>query len=151
MQSDILLNMDCQKVTQLVLVDLSAAFDTVDHTILCDIMRGVYGISDCALNWIGSYLQSRSQRIKIDNAVSKTFSLDYGVPQGSCLGPVMFTQYASSIFEVIENHSKNGHGYADDHQIYSGCNPLSIDTACESMENCIANISQWMQSMQLKF
>ena len=62
----------------------------------------------------------------------------------------MFTQYASLIFEVIGDHCKDGHGYADDHQIYGGCKPNLLDMASESMEKCIADISRWMQSMHLR-
>ena len=149
-QSDILSSMDQQKVTQLVLIDLSAAFDTVNHSTLCNIMNRTYGVSGTALNWITSYLHSRSQQIIIGGTTSDSFSLNQGVPQGSCLGPVMFTQYASSCFDIINRHSKMGHGYADDHQIYHSFNPEDLDEMTTSMECCISDIRKWMVSMKLK-
>ena len=76
-QSDILLNMDQQKVTQLVLIDLLSAFDTVDHDML-NIMNCTFGVSDTALNWFSSCLQSRSQCITINGTVSDQFDLDQG-------------------------------------------------------------------------
>ena len=107
--SDILLNMDQQKVTQLVLIDLSSAFDTVPHDILLNIMNCSFGVSSTALNWFSSYLQSRSQRIFINGTTSEQFKLDQGVPQGSCLGPVEFTRYSSPVFSIIDLHGKLGH------------------------------------------
>ena len=138
-----------QKIIQLVLIDLSAAFDTVDHSILLDIMNKAFGVSDVALQWTHSYLRPRSQSIVIDHKVSKRFILEHGVPQGSCLGPVMFTQYSSPVFDVISCHEKQGHGYADDHQIYSSCSAGSLDIARASMEICIGEIRKWMLSMKL--
>ena len=117
-QSDILLNTDQQKVTQLVLIDLSSAFDTVDHEILLNIMNCSFGVSGTALNWFSSYLQSRSQCIVINDTKSEQFKLDQGVPQGSCLGHVVFTDYSSPVFSVIDQHGKLGHAYAGDHQVY---------------------------------
>ena len=84
-QFDILLNMDQRKGTQLVLIDLSSVFDTVDHDILLNIINYTFGVSGTTLNWF-SYLQSRSQRITINGMVPDQSDLDQGVPQGSCLG-----------------------------------------------------------------
>jgi hypothetical protein len=149
-QSDILLGMDQQKVTQLVMIDLSAAFDTVEHSTLLSIMENTYGVSGSALRWFISYLDSRSQCITISNTTSNAHNLGTGVPQGSCLGPVMFTEYASPVFQVINDHKKDGHGYADDHQIYSCFLPKDCHTDINSMESCVNSISTWMKSMKLK-
>ena len=100
-QSDMLLNMDQQKVSQLVLIDLPSAFNTVDHDILLNIMNCTFGVSGTALSWFNSYHQSRSQRISINDIVSAQFKLDYGVPQGSCLGPVEFTEYSYPVFYIL--------------------------------------------------
>ena len=97
-QSDILLNMDQHKVTQLVLIVLSSAFDTVDHDILFNIMNCTFGVSATALNWFSSYLQSRLQRVNINGMVSNNTDLDQGVPQGSCIGPAEFKEYSSLAF-----------------------------------------------------
>ena len=97
-KNDILMNMENQKVTLLVLLDLSAAFDTVDHRILLDRLQFDFGISGSALNWIESYLSNRTQRIYIDGVLSSNFNLKFGVPQDSCLGPLLFSLYASKLF-----------------------------------------------------
>ena len=93
-QHDILLNMDRQHVTLLVLLDLSAAFDTVNHDILHRRLE-TFGITGTALQWFSSYLGNRSQRIVFGDGVSESFYLAFSVPQVSCLGPLLFTLYAS--------------------------------------------------------
>ena len=97
-QSDILLNMDQQKVTQLVLIVLSSAFGTVDYDILLNIMNCTFGVSATALNWFSSCLQSRSQRVIISGMVSDQTDLDQGVLRGSCIGPAEFKEYSSLAF-----------------------------------------------------
>ena len=101
-KNDILMNMENQKVTLLVLLDLSAAFDTVDHRILLDRLQFDFGISGFALNWIESYLSNRTQRIHIDGVLSSNFNLKFGVPQGSCLGPLLFSLCAILIPIVMQ-------------------------------------------------
>ena len=152
-KNDILMNMENQKVTLLVLLDLSAAFDTVDHRILLDRLQFDFGISGSALNWIESYLSNRTQRIYIDGVLSSNFNLKFGVPQGSCLGPLLFSLYASKLFKIVESHLPDPPCYADDTQLYiafrSG-NDLEETAAITAMESCIADISQWMHSDKLK-
>ena len=105
-QSDILLHMDGQIITQLVLIDLSAAFDTVDHAALLNIMSNYFGVAGNVINWIHSYLQLRSQCVIIDGIKSKRLDLKQGVPERSCFGPIFFTDYTSHIFNVIHAHRK---------------------------------------------
>ena len=88
--SDIMLNMDNQRCTLLILLDLSAAFDTINHDILINILRNQFGIAGDVLKWLKSYLSSRKQHIIVKTAKSINFPLDCGVPQGSCLGPILF-------------------------------------------------------------
>ena len=149
-QSDILLNTDQQKVSQLALLDLLLAFDTVDYDILLNIMNCTFGVTHTALSWFNAYHQSRSQRICINGIVSDQFKLDYGVPQWSCLGPVEFTEYSSPILSIINQHGKLGHAYADGHQVYCSFHSDSMDINRESMEQCISDISTWMKGMKLK-
>ena len=89
--NDILLNMDNQRVTLLVLLDLSSAFDTVDHELLLRRHQVTFGIADTALQSFRCYLAGRSQRVLLNGNFSEDFSPPHGVPQGSCLGPLLFT------------------------------------------------------------
>ena len=115
-QSDILSNMDKQEVTLLVILVLSAAFDTVDHNILINILESDFGICGDVLKWFRSYLTGRVQHVIVNQQSSKTFNINYRVPQGSCFGPVLFLLYASRLFEVVKKHLPSVHGYADDTQ-----------------------------------
>lgn len=114
-QNDILMNMNCKQVALLVRLDLSAASDTVDHNILLARLKSSIGISGAALSRFTSYLNNRSQRVFLNGCTSDSLRLPYGVvPQGSCFGPLLFTIYASKLFEVIKNHLPVSHAYADD-------------------------------------
>ena len=150
--NDILMNMDNQQVTLLVLLDLSAAFDTIDHSIMSHILENDFGVTDKALCWLKSFLTDRKQRVIIDNQQSRDFDLSSGVPQGSCLGPILFIMYASRLFHVIKKHLPDVQGYADDTQLYMSFRPGSSacqDEAVRAMEVCIADIRGWMASHQL--
>ena len=87
-QSDILSNMDNQEVVLLVMLDLSAAFDTIDHRILLDILEKDFGVIGNAKKWFMSFLFERKQRVVIDHCKSSAFEVPTGVPQGGCLGTV---------------------------------------------------------------
>ena len=151
-KNDILMNMNDQHVTLLVLLDLSAAFDTVHHDILIARLKNDLGIEGDALSWLISYLSDRSQRISINGGTSRKFPIVYGVPQGSCLGPLLFTVYTRKLFQVVKKHLPKIHCYADETQLYlSFCPSSSVnaEVAVESMNDCIADIRNWMISDKL--
>ena len=134
-------------MTLLILLDLSAAFDTVDHPILLDRLTKVVGLQGKAHYWFRSYLSGRSQRVAIDGSMSMEFSLDCDVPQGSCLGPLLFVIYISSLFKIIERHIPQVHCYADDTQLYLSFRPGDDDAqvvAHRAMDACIKDIRKWM-------
>ena len=96
--NDVLMNMDKGHVSLLVLLDLSATFDTVDHGILLQTLQRKLGFCGTALSWFKSYLEERSQRICMKETLSQPFDLKWGVPQCSCLGPLLCTIYTQDVF-----------------------------------------------------
>ena len=120
---DLLWAMEYQEVTPLVAIDLSAAFDTVDHDMLLSVLSKKFGVVDNALKWFDAYLRPRGFQVLIGNTRSKEIDLPFSVPQGSCAGPVLYSAYASTLQEVINDNDeppkKNKpielHGFVDDH------------------------------------
>ena len=121
--NDILSNMKKQHMSILVLLDLTVAFDTVDHAILLGRLETLFGIKDTTLAWFASYLSGRSQCVSVNGERSDFYPLPFGVPQGSCLGPLLFSACASKLFEVIKLYLPNAHAFADDTQLYLSFNP----------------------------
>ena len=144
-KDNILMNMNKQHVTLLVILDLSAAFDTVNYSFLLDRLHSSFGIPGPVLPWFSSYLNNRSQFISVNGATSKHFDLQYGVPQESCLGPLLFFIYASKLFSVLEHHLPDVHAYADDTQLYISFKPDSSaeqSKVLTALENCIDDIKR---------
>ena len=149
--NDILLNMTKGSVTALTLLDLSAAFDTIDHTILLDRLNGYYGISELALGWFKSYLPGRTQSIKVGSTLSNPVALQHGVPQGSVLGPILFSLYTNPISSIIQSHSSiNYHFYADDTQLYISLSPANFSYSVQKLKNCLNDIQNFMFTNKLK-
>ena len=117
-QNDLLRAVDESGAAILVLLDLSAAFDTIDHSVLLRALEHQFGFTGRVLTWFASYLCGRVQAIKIGQAISQFIELTFGVPQGSVLGPVLFTLYTSSLGPIIRRHGLCYHLYADDTQLY---------------------------------
>ena len=153
-KSDLLHAMDKQEVSFLILLDLSAAFDTVDHDLLLNRLRFRYGFNDTILKWIASYLTSRTQQVLIgDNTFSDPSQIKCGVPQGSVLGPILFTLFTAPLGEVCRKHGINFQSYADDQQNYLSFKPSdanSLESCKESLEACISDIRKWMRTNKLK-
>ncbi len=131
----------------LVLLDLSAAFDTVDHQLLIDDLQQS-GVCDVALALLRSYLSDRSQSVIVSDAMSDPVPLHCGVPQGSVLGPILFSAYTSSLAHLLHAHGISYHLYADDTQLYVKLN--NIDDAKDRMTVLMADIKIWMIRRKLK-
>ena len=116
--NDLLLAMNKKQVSALVLLDLSAAFDTIDHNILLNRLRSTFGISDTVFSLLSSYLCSRSQSVAVDHEFSSSLPLLRGVPQGSVLGPLLFSLYTTPLSHILADSSIQFHFYADDTQLY---------------------------------
>jgi hypothetical protein len=117
-QNDVLMSLDNQHGVVLVLLDLSAAFDTVSHHLLIERLQHQFGIQQAALQWLRSYLEGRKQAVRLSERLSAPIDVKHGVPQGSVLGPILFTLYTSPLASIIARHALNAHMYADDTQLY---------------------------------
>ena len=102
--NDMLNAIDNGNLSLLTLLDLSAAFDTIDHSILLERLQTSFGIDGLPLKWVKSYLSNRHQKVKIDNNLSNVLPILYGVPQGSVLGPLLFSMYIYTLTDVIDDH-----------------------------------------------
>ena len=149
--NDILLNMSKGSVTALTLLDLSTVFDTIDHTILLDGLNGCYGISELALGWFKSYLSGRTHSVKVGSTLSHPVALQYGVPQGSVLGPILFSLYTNPISSIIHSHSSiNYHFYADNTQLYITLSPANFFHSIQKLKNSLNDIQNFMFTNKLK-
>ena len=149
--NDILLNMAKGSVTALTLLDPSAALDTIDHTILLDRLNGYYGIGELALGWFKSYLSRRTHSVKVGSTLSNPAALQHGVPQGSVLGPILFSLYTNPISSIIQSHSSiNYHFYTDDTQLCISLSPANFSHSVQKLKNCLHGIQNFMFTNKLK-
>jgi hypothetical protein len=151
--NDLLWGMERSHVTSLVAMDLSAAFDTVDHAILLDILQRSYGVEGTALRWFDDYLRGRTMQVQIKDALSSPRAMNFSVPQGSVAGPVLFTAYISSLPNILQEDAGSITGYADDHHLYKLFDPnvenSELDTTA-SLQQSLMDIKTWMDSLYLK-
>jgi hypothetical protein len=148
--NDLLRSVDDKKCVMIVLLDLSAAFDTVDHAILFKRMENMFGISGDALKWLTSYLSNRTQTVYVSGIPSKVHPLGSGIPQGSVAGPFTFPQYNSSIGRIARKHGISFHLYADDSQLYIAFDICDGPIMQAKMEACISEVREWMSANFLK-
>ena len=147
---NLLCNIDDKLVSIVSLLDLSAAFDTIDHSILLKRLEHSFGFRGTVLQWFSSYLSERMQSVCIDNCKSSASPLNFGVPQGSVLGPILFSLYTQPLSDVILSHQCSFHKYADDTEISKPAKPESFLSSQNSVQSCISDVLVWMQSNKLK-
>ena len=147
--NDILWNFECQHITSLTAMDLSAAFDTVHHEVHLQILSNKFGVTDTALNWFRSYLQPRQFKVKIGEAYSSERSLTYSAPQGSCTGANIFNLYCSPLGDTIPT-SLLLSGFTDDHSIrtqFYANNRMEEIECKDHIEKAMVTTKNWMYSM----
>ena len=146
----LLVNADNRLLSVLALLDLSAAFDTIDHEILIQRLQISFGIEGRVLQWFISYLDNRSQTVLIDQVKSNSTGLKYGVPQGSVLGPILFTLYTMPLSDLIQTYDCDYHKFADDTQLSKSAHLEHFPLLVKNVEDCIESITKWMVCNKLK-
>ena len=150
-QNDILVSLDNRKSVILVLLVLSAAFDTVDHPLLLDQLYRI-GIRGNAHRWMKSYLAERTQLVRVHKHTSRCVDLCSGVPQGSVLGPLLFSIYCLGLDDIFKRHQLQYHMYADDTQLYVEFprdQQVPATAATNRIALCTADVKTWMASHNL--
>src|SRR2546425_6754020 len=142
--NDLLRASDRRQVTALVLLDLSSAFDTIDHQILLDRLASFYGFSGLALSLLRSYLSDRTHDVVVQSTSSSAFHITTGVPQGSVLGPPLFSLYTSPISHILENTNISFHLYADDTQLYIFFSGSDSSSALASLSHALDSVYSWL-------
>jgi len=146
----IIRSIDCGDVTALVLLDLSSAFDTVDHKTLIDILQKRFAVDDTALNWFQSYITNRSQQFSVNDVLSAPAMVNCSVPQGSVLGPLEFISYTEDVVAIFHRNVVQHHLFADDKQLYRAGKISEIDNIRKELSCCIAKVKQWCSSHRLQ-
>lgn len=149
LQNDLLLAMENKKVSALALLDLSAAFDMVDHATLIDRLQNVFGFSGMALSLVRSYLTNRTQSVQIGDYVSPPVSLETGVPQGSILGPLLFSLYTAPLEQLLLSEGLKFHFYADDTQIYMSFSASEIRQSLQKLTDVLDKVKKWFLTNRL--
>lgn len=134
---------DNSQSTLLVALDLSAAFDTIDHPVLLSRLSTSFGVSGTALSWLKSYLSNRYQTVRMGQSSSPEVLLTTGVPQGSVLGPILFSVYISPVGQIASCHGLRHQQYADDTQLYIALSPVNFHDPIAKLEKCLLTLHHW--------
>ena len=136
----ILLSSDFGKSTIVISLDLSAAFDTIDHQILLSRLNTSFGISDTTLSWLQSYLTNRTSSVRIGRHCSSSVTCTTGVPQGSVLGPLLFIAYVSPIADIAHLYSIDQQQYADETQLFISLSSSDYMPDLDNVTRCIDSL-----------
>ena len=150
-KNDIHLSLSRGEATALVLLDLSAAFDTIDHSTLLSCLQDWFSVGGSALKWFSSYLMECFQSVKIGSTLSDLQKLLFGVPQGSVLGPLLFSLYTSPLSTLIGKHKGvKFHFCTDDSQLYVHLLHMNASAAFDKLNRCLQDVKVWMSASKLK-
>ena len=146
---DILFALDNKCFTGLIMIDMSAAFDTIDHNILLHRLSHHFDINNSVLSWFPSFLNNRSHCVDVNNNIFSSLQLSFGVPQGSVLAPILFTLYIKPLASIISEFDFSYHFYADDLQFFV---TFDADTTLDAnvLTNYLKAVEQWLCCNKLK-
>ena len=151
--NDILSALNQGKSTLVVTLDISAAFDTVNHQMLLERYADLFGLDETVLSWFASYLSNRSQAVQVGKHLSKFIEMLCGFAQGSTLGGPKYNMFSSPVYELTDAHEIPHEGYADDSNLYISFdmkNEAETRSCINKMENCLLDITRWMLMNKLK-
>ena len=148
--SDVYSAIDQGQVALLALPDVSAAFDTVDHSILLDRLSISYGISGTVHTWISSFVCGRIQTVHFGGSISASSKVRYGIPQGSTLGPLLYVLYTAGVAKLVESLGFKVHLYADDTQLYGFSSSCGSVALAMNILSAIDSVKFWMSSYRLR-
>ena len=146
---DILRDMDNGHMCLLSFLDLSSAFDTVDHHILLRRLFSSFGLNDRVLDWFSSFVLDRTMSVRFDNVKTTPRAVSCGVPQGSVLGPLLFVMYVVDVIPIVQDHLLKVHMFADDLQIYGSCRPNLTSVLSTNVSCCLDAVISWCSSNRL--
>ena len=138
--------LDRNTQTDMLYLDFAKAFDSVDHGILLEKLRG-YGVTGQVLLWFEDYLRGRTQRVVVDGAASTWSPVTSGVPQGSILGPLLFIIFVNDLPDFIEKGTETAL-YADDTKLH---NTITSTNNCEFLQKSLTNIDHWSVQNNIRF
>ena len=147
---DVLWAMENQQLTTFIAINLSTAFDTVDHDILLNVLTTKFNITGTALKLLDNYHRPRFCKLAVNGHFSSNKELKFSVPQGSCAGPVLYTAYSSTMAEVVPEHISM-HGYMDDHGLKKSYGPTQEEEeeTVKVLEKCVVDIKVWVDNYRL--
>lgn len=142
-ENDIREALDKKMVTIMALLDFSKAFDTISHSLLCNKLIHIFKFDILSAKLINSYLSCRSQYVDFNHTRSEKIYVPCGVPQGSTLGPLLFSMYINDL--PMELSFCKFHLYADDCQLYISDTINSLENSIEKINSDIQNILNWCE------
>jgi hypothetical protein len=148
--SDALTAADARRVTLIGLLDLTAAFDCVDHSLLLRRLQHNFGVTDEVFRWKTSFVTGRTQQVAYDDRLSPTRPVCFGVPQGSVLGPLLFVLYTAGLSQLVASHGLDLHQYADDCQVYASTPVDDVTAAVDRFARCLVDVGSWMTASRLR-
>lgn len=137
-------------MTLLGLLDMSAAFDCIDHSLLLQRLEKTFGLTGVVLRWLESFLSDRTQEVFYNGELSAVQRIYHGVPQGSVLGPLLFNLYTADVNLVVTHHGLQFHQYADDCQVYVSAPVDEASTTIARLSRCVTDVESWLSASRLR-